>query len=431
MGTVAAACLAAAGHDVTGVDTDLQRVEDLESGRVPFSEPGLCEIIARTTVAESLKFALSGDFSEPLGQVAMVTTGTPPGINGSADLSQVKSAMAWVNERRGGDTTVVMKSTVPPGTGRELLAGDLQGLKASYVCNPEFLREGCAVDDWRRPDRIVVGFAPGKTAPLNTMKAMYGSIQAPWMTTDIISAEMVKYASNALLATRISFMNEIAALCERIGATIDDVSEGVAMDPRTGNRIHPGVGYGGSCFPKDVRALDHLAIATGVETEILSAVIAVNSRQRMRPLHAIRKRFGADLSGVRVAVLGLAFKPGTNDVREAPALDLIRALCDDGASVVAYDPQANANARPHLPDAAGLADDSVRATDGVQVVVLMTEWHDIVQADWKGIALKMRPPRLLFDGRNALDPAAMRRLGFQYCGVGRPVRDWDPHTVAD
>ena len=389
--------------------------------RVPFCEPGLSETIARNTFAERLKFALPWDFGEPLGQVAMVTTGTPPGINGCADLTQVKSALAWVNERRSGVTTAVMKSTVPPGTGRKLLAGNLRGLKASYVCNPEFLREGRAIQDWEQPDRIVVGLNTGKSAALNTMKAMYGSIQAPWMITDVTSAEMVKYASNALMATRISFMNEIAALCERVGASVDEVSEGVAMDHRAGDRIYAGVGYGGSCFPKDVRALDRLAVTTGVETDVLRAVIAVNNRQRMRPLHAIRERLGTDLSGVRVAVLGLAFKPGTDDVREAPALDLIRALCDDGASVVAYDPQANTNARPHLPDAVELADDSGGATDGAQVAVLMTEWREIMEADWQTIALGMYSPRLLFDGRNALDPVAMRQLGFQYCGVGRPV----------
>ena len=250
---------------------------------------------------------------------------------------------------------------------------------------------------------------------------MYESIDAPWMITDITSAEMVKYASNALLATRISFMNEIAALCEQVGASIDDVSAGVAMDPRTGSKIHAGVGYGGSCFPKDVGALDHLAMATGVDAEILRAVIAVNQRQRLMPRRAIRERFGKAISGPRVAVLGLAFKPGTDDVREAPALELIRALSGDGASVVAYDPEAMPNAQPHLPPSVELAGDPVAATSGAQVVVLMTEWDQIVGADWADIAGRMRPPRFLFDGRNALDQAQMTRSGFEYVGVGRPA----------
>ncbi len=422
VGTVAAAYLADTGHDVTGVDRDFQKVQDLGSGKVPFCEPGLREIFEGAKVSERLKFALPWDFNEPLGEVAMVATGTSPGVNGSADLSQVKSALAWIKDRHSGDTTVVMKSTVPPGTGQKLLAGDLRELKTGYVCNPEFLREGRAVSDWERPDRIVVGLASGAKTSLNAMQDMYGSIDPPWMITDISSAEMVKYASNALLATRISFMNEIAASCERVGASIDDVGEGVAMDPRTGNRIYAGVGYGGSCFPKDVRALDHLAMTTGVDTEMLRAVITVNNRQRMRPLHAIRDRFGADISGLRVAVLGLSFKPETDDVREAPALDLIRALADDGASVIAYDPEANTNARAHLPPPVELSDDAVTAAAGAQVAVLMTEWREIVQADWETIALSMRLPRLLFDGRNALNPDVMKRLGFQYAGVGRPDR---------
>ena len=429
VGTVAAACLADAGHDVVGVDRDFQRVEDLGSGRVPFCEPGLREIIEGAKVSERLKFALPWDYAEPLGGVAMVATGTPSGVNGSADLSQVRSAVAWIKGRHSGDTTVVMKSTVPPGTGQKLVGRDLRELRTDYVCNPEFLREGQAVSDWERPDRIVVGLASGAKAPLNAMKDMYGSIDAPWLITDITSAEMVKYASNALLATRISFMNEIAALCEQVGASIDDVGEGVAMDPRTGDRIHAGVGYGGSCFPKDVGALYHLAMTTGVDTEMLRAVITVNNRQRMRPLHAIRDRFGADVSGLRVAVLGLSFKPGTDDVREAPALDLIRALTDDGASVVACDPQANTNARSQLPPPVELADDPIEATDGAQAVVVMTEWCEIIQADWKSIALSMRPPRFLFDGRNALKPDAMKRLGFQYAGVGRPDCGGSPRLV--
>lgn len=278
------------------------------------------------------------------------------------------------------------------------------------------------VEDWNQPDRIVAGLDPAKKAALNTVQAMYGFIYAPWMITDTTRAEMVKYASNAMLATRISFMNELAALCDRVGASIDAVGEGVAMDPRTGNRIYTSVGYGGSCFPKEVRALGHQAITTGVDADVLRALITVNSRQRMRPLNAVKERLGLDLSGVRVAVLSLAFKPGTDDVREAPALDLVRALCNDGASVVACDPQATTKARPHLPDVAELADDAVEATDGARVAVLMTEWHEIVQADWESIAVNMLLPRFLLDGRNALGPVAMGEFGFQYCGVGRPAR---------
>ena len=242
---------------------------------------------------------------------------------------------------------------------------------------------------------------------------------APRIVTDITTAEMIKYASNAFLATRISFINEMAALCERVGASIDTVSEGLAMDPRTGSRIHAGVGYGGSCFPKDVRALDHLALTSDANVELLRSVITVNNRQRLRPLHALRERFNGGISGLRVAVLGLAFKPDTDDVREAPALDLIRALTDDGATVCAYDPQARDQVRRHLPASVALADDPVAATEETQATVLMTEWDQIVNADWETIGRGMREPRFLFDGRNALDPVMMERLGFEYRGVGR------------
>ena len=421
VGTVAAACLAHAGHDVTGVDTDPDRVRRLGLGEVPFCEPGLQEMAASAVASERLRFSQPSEFTEHLGEVAMVATGTPPGPGGAADLRQVESALAWVKERWRRRSSVVMKSTVPPGAGQQFLSGDLRMLRESYVSNPEFLREGRSIEDWQHPDRIVVGTEGGNTAAIDAIRGMYESIDAPWMITDITSAEMVKYASNALLATRISFMNEIAALCEQVGASIDDVSAGVAMDPRTGSKIHAGVGYGGSCFPKDVGALDHLAMATGVDAEILRAVIAVNQRQRLMPRRAIRERFGTAMSGLRVAVLGLAFKPGTDDVREAPALELIRALSGDGASVVAYDPEATSNAQPHLPPSVELAGDPVTAASGAQAVVLMTEWDQIVGADWADIAGRMRPPRFLFDGRNALDQARMTRSGFEYVGVGRPA----------
>ena len=311
-------------------------------------------------------------FAGPLGEVALVATGTPLGEEGAADLNQVRSALMWIKDRPCGGTTAVMKSTVPPGTGQRVADRELNGLELRYVSNPEFLREGQAIRDWQHPDRIVIGARLGdaqsvdvvqretlerwvrrpKTAQALALRAMHVGIDAPCIVTDITSAEMVKYASNAFLATRISFINEIASLCESVGASIDAVSQGLAMDPRTGGRIYAGVGYGGSCFPKDVRALDYLALTTGVSVELLRSVITVNNRQRRLPLHALRERFGQGIAGLRVAVLGLAFKPDTDDVREAPALDLIRTLTDDGALVSAFDPQANETARPHLPASA-------------------------------------------------------------------------------
>ena len=419
VGIVAASCLANLGHHVTGVDVDPERVMILQSGRLPIFEPGLEQVMAKAIGRELLRFTHTSDFTESLGEAALVTVGTPQGPDGAADLRQVRAAVSWVRERDSGETTLVMKSTVPPGTGQRLANRDLAGSGVRYVSNPEFLREGQAVHDWKYPDRVVVGVEPGDTRSLDVVRTVNGSGDAPCIVTDITTAEMIKYASNAFLATRISFINEMASLCERVGASIDTVSDGLAMDPRTGSRIHAGVGYGGSCFPKDVRALDHLALTSDTNVELLRSVIMVNSRQRLRPLHALRERFNGGIAGLCVAVLGLAFKPDTDDVREAPALDLIRALIDDGAVVSAYDPQAGNSARQHLPSSVTLADDPAAATEGAQAVVLMTEWEQIVNADWETITRQMRPPRYLFDGRNALDPATMRRLGFEYRGVGR------------
>ena len=300
---------------------------------------------------------------------------------------------------------------------------ELRGTSIRYASNPEFLREGRAVDDWEDPDRIVIGVEPDDARSVETVQLMYTGIDAPCMVTDITSAEMIKYASNAFLATRISFINEIASLCDTVGASIDDVSDGMAMDSRTGARIHAGVGYGGSCFPKDVRALDHLALTSGASVDLLRSVINTNNRQRLLPLHALRQRFGGALDGLRVGILGLAFKPGTDDVRDAPSLDLIHALVDEGAEVQAYDPEAMESARPNLPASVQLVDSVEEAANRTQALVLLTEWESIVQSDWRVVSRCMVPPRLVFDGRNALDPTEMGRLGFEYVGVGRgPVR---------
>ena len=423
VGTVAAAALAGAGHDVLGVDIDRGRTEQLSGGEVPLYEPGLEERIAAGLSSGTLRFFHRDDVTEPLGDVALIATGTPPTHGGGADLHQVRSAVSWIRSMSPTDLTVVMKSTVPPGTGRKLLETELRGTSIRYASNPEFLREGRAVDDWEDPDRIVIGVEPDDARSVETVQRMYTGIDAPCMVTDITSAEMIKYASNAFLATRISFINEIASLCDTVGASIDDVSYGMAMDSRTGARIHAGVGYGGSCFPKDVRALDHLALTSGASVDLLRSVINTNNRQRLLPLHALRQRFGGAIDGLRVGILGLAFKPGTDDVRDAPSLDLIHALADEGAEVQAYDPEAMESARPNLPASVQLVDGVEEAANRTQALVLLTEWDSIVQSDWRVVSRCMIPPRLVFDGRNALDPAEMGKLGFEYVGVGRgPVR---------
>ena len=419
VGTVAAASLAAAGHRVLGVDIDHDRTTLMRSGAIPFYEPGLGEIIQSAVATGRLRFAHRDAVAGPLGEVTLIATGTPQTEGGAADLNQVRSAVSWVKSQPSSNPVIVMKSTVPPGTGQRIIEHDLAGSGLRYVSNPEFLREGQAVADWRNPDRIVIGANPGDGESIAAIRAMHTGIDAPYIITDITSAEMIKYASNAFLATRISFINEIASLCDRVGASIDAVSDGMAMDPRTGGRIYAGVGYGGSCFPKDVRALDHLGLTSGANVELLRSVININNRQRLLPLYALRERFDANMAGLRVAVLGLSFKPNTDDIRDAPALDLIRALVDEGAIVSAYDPEAMEAARPHLPPSVQLAENALEAANQAQAVVLITEWRQFVNADWRDIARSMRPPRFVFDGRNALDAVEMQRLGFEYTGVGR------------
>ena len=254
---------------------------------------------------------------------------------------------------------------------------------------------------------------------MEVVERMYAGTGAPRLIADITSAEMIKYAGNAFLATRISFINEIAALCDLVGASIDAVSQGLEMDSRTGSRIRAGVGYGGSCFPKDVEALDRLAPAPAGGSGLLRSVAGINNRQRTLPLLALRQRFGGVLTGLRAGVLGLAFKPETDDVRAAPSLDVIRGLVEEGVEVLAFDPQAMPAARPHLPESVRLVDSVAEAADQVRALVLLTEWRAIVDADWPGVARRMLPPRYLFDGRNALDPREMECLGFEYRGVGR------------
>ena len=425
VGAVVASGLAAAGHAVLGIDIDRDRLATLQAGKVHLYEPGLEARVAEGVRSGQLRVLHRDEADAPLGDAAVIATGTPPTDSGAADLSQVKSAVGWIKSKAPRDLVVVMKSTVPPGVGQRLLQTELRGTGIHYASNPEFLREGRAVADWDAPDRIVIGTAPDDDHAVAVVKRMHAGVDAPYMVTDITSAEMVKYASNAFLATRISFINEIALLCDRLGASIDAVSEGLAMDARAGARIYAGVGYGGSCFPKDVRALDYLALTSGASVDLLRSVINVNNRQRMLPLYALRQRFNGALSGVRVGVLGLAFKPETDDVRDAPSLSLIRELVDEGAQVLAFDPQANGAASRRLPAAVRLTASPAEAAEGAQAAVLLTEWPQIVRAEWPCIAAAMRPPRFLFDGRNALDADAMRALGFEYAGIGRrgtPIR---------
>ena len=417
---VAAAALAVKGHEVWATDIDRGKIEEIRGAKEPFFEPGLSQCLASASLRGTLRFAHTDEFTAGLGEVALVTVGTPLTHGSAPDLMAVSHAVSWIKENSNGRLVLVMKSTVPPGTGLELLTGELAGTDIGYVANPEFLREGQALSDWQRPDRIVIGVSEGACLPAEVVLQMYAGIDAPVLTTDITSAEMIKYASNAFLATRISFINEIASLCDALGASIDDVSEGLALDSRTGTRIHAGVGYGGSCLPKDMAVLDTLAQTHHLNADLLQAVASVNTRQRMLPIHALRERFGGSLSGVRIGVLGLAFKPKTDDVRNAPALDLLRFLREEGAVVATHDPMALESARQELPDPSiYFIPDMLKTCLGAQALVLMTEWPEIVDGDWGEVASRMDPPRFIFDGRNSLDPEEMTSLGFEYMGVGR------------
>lgn len=417
VGSAAAAGLAKAGHQVLGVDVDHQRVADYQQGRVHIIEPDLPELILAGLEQGNLRFEHNDDVQEGLGEAVVIATGTPPSGDGGADLDQVRSALHWLKDRATSDTVVVMKSTVPPGTGLRIMANELAGTDIGYVSNPEFLREGSAMTDWFHPDRIVLGADNSKAS--TTARNMHQGIDAPVLVTDVTSAEMIKYASNAFLATKISFINEIASLCDMVGASIDDVSDGVSMDPRIGkSSMRAGVGYGGSCFPKDVRALDYLALTNGHNFELLRSAITVNNRQRLLPLRALRERFDG-LYGLRVAVLGLSFKPGTGDTREAPSIDLIKALRENNVQISTFDPVVDADDLPDLSCTVRSCEDVVEAAEGAQAAVVMTEWPEIVCADWVEVAERMAPPRFLFDGRNCLDPALMTAAGFEYRGVGR------------
>lgn len=410
VGLVSGVCLASAGHRVRVLDVDETKLASLRDGVCPFFEPGLEDLMAKATAAGTLTFDLVSSIDRIQG-IAMIAVGTPATATGSADMSYVRTVIDLIEDRAEAGTIVVMKSTVPPGTGTKfktrLAKSDLL-----YVSNPEFLREGSAVKDWFHTDRVVLG---GEPEAVDRVKEIYAEVDSPILTCDVTSAEMIKYASNAFLATKISFINEIAVLCDLVGASVDDVSRGIGMDGRIGSSfLKAGIGYGGSCFPKDTRALDFLATINGYDFHLLRAVIEVNARQRLLPVRSLRARFGS-LEDKRIAILGLTFKPETDDTREAPATEIIALLRAEGADVVGYNPIPVKMLG--LTETADTIEDAVRGADAV---VLATEWEQIVDADWPMLVELMSDGALVFDGRNVLDPREIRAAGGDYLGVGRP-----------
>jgi UDPglucose 6-dehydrogenase len=413
VGLVTAAGFAELGSEVFCVDIDAAKVERLAAGEVPIYEPGLQEVVA--SVSDRLHFSTELAPAVERARLLFVAVGTPPTYSGDADLSAVRAVIDALPDA--GERAIVMKSTVPCGTGagiERLLAERDRGGYA-YVSCPEFLREGTALADFRQPDRVVVGDAGGWAG--DAVEALYAPLGAPVVRTDLASAEMVKLASNAFLATKISFINEIANVCEETGADVTEVARGMGLDARISpSFLHAGLGYGGSCFPKDVSALKQLAGNTGYHFQLLGAVIEVNELQKRRLVGKLQKHLG-ELVGRRVTLLGLAFKPQTDDMREASSLVLAARLQAEGALVSAYDPVAEEQARDRMPGVE-FADSALEAVAGADAVVLVTEWPEFRELDWNAVREAMAGA-LVVDGRNALEPEVLRAAGLSYEGVGR------------
>jgi UDPglucose 6-dehydrogenase len=414
VGLVTGACFAELGHDVVVRDVVEAKIDGLRDGRVPIHEPGLDEILARN--GERLQFTTDVAEAVDGADVVYVAVGTPPTYSGDADLSAVWTVVDELPDV-GHRIVVAMKSTVPVGTGRAVRHRlDDRGLEnVGYASNPEFTAEGTAVRDFMEPDRIVIGaFDP---ADGDVIESLHAGIDAPVVRCDVPSAEMVKLAANAALVTRISFINEIANVCEATGADVTTVAEGIGLDRRIGpSFLRAGIGYGGSCFPKDSLALKQLAANSGYNFQLLNAVIEVNELQKRRVVGKLERRIGP-LRGKRIALLGLAFKPGTDDMREAPSLVLAGRLLSEGAEVTAWDPVADGRSQLHGVE---VAESALEALTGADAAVIVTEWPEVSELDWAAVGERMRG-RVVIDGRNVLDPEEMRALGFAYEGIGRPL----------
>jgi UDPglucose 6-dehydrogenase len=429
VGLVTGACMAEVGNDVLCFDIDAPKIAVLEQGEVPIHEPDLPEMIRRNVAAGRLRFTHDLDAAVAHGMLQFIAVGTPPDEDGSADMQYVLAAARSIGKRMTEYKVVVDKSTVPVGTAdrvRDTIAQELEarGAKVGFavVSNPEFLKEGAAIEDFMRPDRIVIGADDERAIAL--LRAVYAPFQRSHerlLVMDPRSAELTKYAANAMLATRISFMNELANLAETLGADIEHVRQGIGADPRIGYHfLYSGAGYGGSCFPKDVKALQFSAQQHGAPLQILHAVEAVNEAQKSRLVAKIIERLGGNLGGRRIALWGLAFKPNTDDMREAPSRTVLQGLLERSAEVVAYDPVAMDKARSVLGAMPGLsyAKAPLDAVAGADALVVVTEWQEFRSPDFPTLKRKLRTP-LVFDGRNLYDPALVRAAGLEYFGIGR------------
>ncbi len=422
VGLVAGTCLADSGNDVTCVDIDSNKVGMLQRGEVPIYEPGLEELIRKNVRERRLTF--STNLAEAVGpaHAVFIAVGTPEGESGDADLQYVLAAAEQIGRALRQYTVVVDKSTVPVGTAdkvREVISR-VTDVEFDVVSNPEFLKEGAALDDFLKPDRVVIGVDSERARKLmGQLYAPFVRTENPVLFMDTRSAELTKYAANAMLATRISFMNDIAALCERVGADVDCVRKGLGADRRIGYPfLFPGVGYGGSCFPKDVKALVATGRENGLELDILRAVERTNERQKKLLVQKALKHFGGSLEGRTFGVWGLAFKPKTDDMREAPSIELIEGLLAKGARVVAHDPVAEPTARRVFGERIRYAKVAYEALEGADALFVVTEWNEFRHPDFERMRALMKSP-VIFDGRNIYDPTHMRELGFTYAGLGR------------
>jgi len=442
VGLVTGACLAEQGNNVFCLDLDSKKIEILNSGGVPIYEPGLKEMIERNRAAGRLQFSTDIAASVAHGDIQFIAVGTPPDEDGSADLQYVVAAARNIGRHASTPKVIVDKSTVPVGTADKVTAAITEELEkrglpldlCSVVSNPEFLKEGAAVEDFMRPDRIVIGTenTPAGLRAKEQMRKLYAPFNRHHERTyymDVKSAELTKYAANAMLATRISFMNELANLADLVGADIEAVRQGIGSDSRIGfGFLYPGTGYGGSCFPKDVSALSKTANEHGRDLKILQAVEAVNEAQKYTLVEKIDKRFGKDLSNMKFALWGLAFKPNTDDMREAPSRVIIGELVKRGAQVVAYDPVAMKEAQhcldldfkgnPEGLKKVSMVNDPMIALDGCDALVIVTEWKAFRSPDFDVVKQKLKNP-IVFDGRNLYEPSAMEELGIEYQGIGR------------
>jgi len=431
VGLVTGACLADAGNHVICVDVDQRKIDLLKRGEIPIHEPGLEAVVKRNFEAGRLAFTTNAQEAVEHGEYQLIAVGTPPDEDGSADLRSVLAVARTIGEHMNEYKVVITKSTVPVGTAdkvRDAVAESLRARGATIefdtVSNPEFLKEGAAITDFMRPDRVIVGTASARASELmRTLYEPFTHNRDRMIVMDVRSAELTKYAANAMLATKISFMNELANLAEHCGADIESVRIGIGSDPRIGTAfIYPGVGYGGSCFPKDVKALKRSAEEMGFEERILSAVETVNERQKAVLFHKIKKHFG-ELRGKTIALWGLAFKPNTDDMREAPSRVLMEALWKEGAKIRAYDPVAMAEcariygARADLT----LCKHGPEALEGADALAIVTEWREFRSPDFPYIKATLKTP-VIFDGRNLYDPAHMSRAGFSYYAIGRGRR---------